>query len=674
MFKKGNLKNKWNIFKENNPTSHICFMIVIVNLVFIAISAILISVLPENEGHSIGELLRLAFTLMVNPSGKYIYSEEPISLIFTTIVVLLGMISLTGGTVGFITSIINSFLEKTANNKRFLDLRDHIVILNYNNKVPSIILDYGFDDVDNTYIVILARNDKQKIQDDIDSLYDKLGSKKRFKNIIVRDGNPMSRLDLDKINIGAAKTVILMTPGDREKDGILPGSAEADSSFEVSKLFMYIVWYFSSLKEKSETNIVVETSNKKMDKMISEYHNDSNNQDSVSINYNEIMGKMFAVTSIMPSMNPVMKQLFSFKGVEIYIEDIPKGKSIDDELRENRSVIPMFDLDDKRVYIAESEEEFGRRKSAFQLDKPLPAKKLSPNISFRKSRIIIVGISSKIPYILESLSCYKREYENDDLEVILAGTPDEEEILKQYYKNPIYGNVLLPDKNNYVIVNDIYNPMRELGSMTSNDADSIIFLSNDLVNDVHIDEKPLMYWSNLKQSIRKNEHVDVIVEILDSQNQSIIECRNNDQTIVSDEVLGHVYAQLGKNPMRIDVIKDMITSDGDSSSINANQEEQNDVDLVCISVRDFFNNSNLDLSFKSKRELMLWVYEATDHRALPIGIVKNAVEYIFARTDGKDDDLDSTVLLGVDEGQVYPGNSKKIVLEEKDELIVLMLN
>ena len=83
MFKKGNLKNKWNVFKENNPTSHICFMIVIVNLVFIAISAILISVLPENEGHSIGELLRLAFTLMVNPSGKYIYSEEPISLIFT---------------------------------------------------------------------------------------------------------------------------------------------------------------------------------------------------------------------------------------------------------------------------------------------------------------------------------------------------------------------------------------------------------------------------------------------------------------------------------------------------------------------------------------------------------------------------------------------------------------
>ena len=127
------LKNKWNVFKENNPTSHICVMLVVVNVLFILFSAILISFLPENQGHSIPEILRLAFTLMVNPSGKYIYSEAPISLIITTIVVLLGMISLTGGTVGFITSVIQGFIEKTANNKRTLNLKNHIVILNYRN-------------------------------------------------------------------------------------------------------------------------------------------------------------------------------------------------------------------------------------------------------------------------------------------------------------------------------------------------------------------------------------------------------------------------------------------------------------------------------------------------------------------------------------------------------------
>ena len=77
---------------------------------------------------------------------------------------------------------------------------------------------------------------------------------------------------------------------------------------------------------------------------------------------------------------------------------------------------------------------------------------------------------------------------------------------------------------------------------------------------------------------------------------------------------------------------------------------------------------------ESKRELIIWIYEATAHRALPIGIVRDSVEYIFARTDSSNDDLDSCVLLGVEEGQLSPGNTDKIVLEDDDELVVLMLN
>ena len=674
MFNNKNLKNKWNVFKENSPTSHICFLIIVVNVIFIALSAILISILPENEGHSIPELIRLAFTLMVNPSGKYIYSETSISRVVTTIVVLLGMVSLTGGTVGFVTSVINGVLEKAANSQRALNLENHIVILNYNNKVPSTIVDYGFDDVKNTFIVILANGNKQRIQDEIDGMYDREGNKKRFKNIIVRDGDPMNKLDLDKINLGKARTVLLMTPGFGEGSTMHKTANGDDMNFEVSKLFMFVTWYFSELETASSTNIVVETSSKNMEKMIGDYHRESSTQMSVSVNYNEITGKMIAVTSIMPSVNPVMKQLFSFKGVEVYIEEPPKGKSIEDELLENRSVIPMFDLPDGRVYVAENEEELDRRKSRFELSKPLPAKKIVPKINFEKSNIIIVGVNKKLPYILESLVCFKREYENDQLTVLLAGSPDEEEQLKAYYADSKYETILLPDKYNYVIVNDLYNPMKELGGLTSDRADSVIFLSNDMVTSAHIDEKPLMYWSNLKKSFRKNENVDVIVEILDSQNQSIIELKNKDQIIVSDEFLGHVYAQLGKNPKRIDVIKDMITSDGDSSSVNVDQEEENDSDLVCVGVKHFFDGADVDLTFKSKRELIIWVYEATDHRALPIGVVKDSVEYIFSRTDGNDDDLDSTILLGVEEGQYYPGNSDKIVLEEDDELVVLMLN
>ncbi|MCR5586397.1 MAG: hypothetical protein K6F77_02575 [Lachnospiraceae bacterium] len=660
--------NKWNVFKENNPTSHICVMIILVNVVFIAISAILISILPENQGRSVPELIKFAFTLMVNPSGKYTYSETSISRIITTIVVLLGMISLTGGTVGFVTSVINTFLEKSVNNPRYLKIKDHIVIINYNNKVPSIIYDYSFDDVNDTYIVILTRESKHKVQAEIDNMYNQMGIHKRFKNLIIRDGNPMSKIDLEKINLKDARTVLLMTPGYNDESG---ETIIQDKSFEVSKLFLFITWFFSEVNKK--TDIVVESSNINMEKMVMDYHLENTDVEAVPVNYNDITGKILAITAIMPSVNSVVKHFFSFEGVEVYIVDKPENLSIEDELRTSKTSLPMFDQGDKRVYIAENEEEVYNRVKEQTLTKKLPNKVVPINFVFEKSEIMIVGTSTKLPYILESLECFKNEYNNDELIVVLAATEDEEEVLKDYYSCGKYDNILKPSESSYIIVKDLYNPMDELGPIIENKADSIIFLSDDRVSDTHIDEKPLMYWTNLKKSLRENDNVDVIVEILDSQNQSIIERRNKDQIIVSDDFLGHLYAQLGKNPKRLEVIKDMITSEGDSSSMNADQMLQNQGDLLCINVSKLFNADDLDLTFKTKRELILWVYEVTEHKGIPLGVVKDDVTYTFSRTDGNNDGLDTAVLLGSSEGQVYKTDRNDIILDPDDELVMLVM-
>lgn len=665
--KKGNrIKNKWIVFKENHPTGHVCVLLVGVNVMFILLSALIISVLPENRGLSIPQILRLAFTLMVNPSGKYIYSEAPISLILTTVVVLLGMISLTGGTVGFITSIIQAILEKTANNARDLKMQNHIVILNYNNKVPAIIYDYSFDDMKNTYLVILANENKKKMHDEIENIYNHKGGKRKFKNIIIREGNPMSELDLDKINLKAAKTVLLMNP-----EGEANTNKE-DDGFEVSKLFMYITWYFSDVETSKKANIVVEAGNTNMEKMVKEYYLDNNDQISVPVNYKEIMGKLLAVTAIMPSLNNVMKQLFSFEGAEIYIENIPEGKTILEELKENRSIMPMFDQDNKRVYIAEAEEEFGRTIQGYQLKKPLPEKVIEPVISFKKNEIIIVGVNSKLPYVLESLACYKKTYHNDSLHVIMADTKDKEDMLKSIYANEAYSE-LLDMSRSYILIEDIYNPMKELASILNKNTDTILFLSDDTVDDVHVDEKPLIYWTGLKKHIREKQNLDIIVEILDSKNQSIIELKNKDQIVVSDDFLGHLYAQLGKNPKRLDVIKDILTTEGDSSSENIQLELQNEGDIVCAGVEQFFAGAEVDLSFESKREAVIWTYEACGGKCILLGIVRDSIPYLFARTEGKQDSLDSTVLLGSKEGQIYPSKEEKLVLKPEDELILFMV-
>lgn len=667
---KKKLKNKWYVFKENNPSTHIFLLIILVNIAFILLSSVMLLFLPENQDRTFPEIVRFAFTLMINPSGRYVYSDYPISLFITTLVVLLGMISLTGGTVGYITSVISGFLEKSANSRSRTKLNNHIVILNYNKKVPAIIYDYCFDDVENTYITILSHKDKDEVKNEIDMMYNQNHVKKKFKNIIVRDGNPMSKLDLDNINLKDAQTVLIMEPEYEEEKG----KASLDSqSFQVSKLFMFITWYFSQLPTKSKANIVVESNSPNMEQMVQGYHMEKNKQISVPVNYNEIVGKLLAVTAIMPSINDVMQQLFSFEGVEIYIEDKPNTDLLT-ELKTKRSVLPLFDQGKKRVYVAENEEELYRKSAKeFVLQKALPQEKFIPRIVFEKSEILMIGVNHKLSYILESLSCFRKEYGNHKLHVTLADTAEGEEVLKSYYENPRYEEILQSKSCSPIIIKDIFHLADELGDLINTKTDSILLLSDDQVSGPHLDEKPLLFWNSLKRVVEKRDDLDVVVEILDSQNKDIIEKKNKDQVIVSDDFLGHLYAQLGKNPLRYDVMKDIITSEGDPTSRNIDQEMQNEGDLLCVNVATFFQNLPCNLTFASKRELVLWVYEATNQTYLPIGCMKNHTTYLFSRTDQEQDGLDSVVLSAKEEGQVYSTAQNNITLEKEDELIVIKL-
>jgi len=675
------VRNRWSVFKENHTIGFVLVAVVVFNIVFIGFSALLISFLPENDDRTFFELVKLAFTLMVNPSGRYVYSDATLSLYLTTIVVLLGMISLTGGTVGLITSFIQSILQKTANSSTKLRMKDHIVVLNYNNKVPSMIVDYCFDDMDSTYVVILSDYDKDQIMDDIGNMYKSKGYTKKFKNIIVRDGDPMSEIDLDKINIKDAQTVLVMTPKEMTSE-----EKHQDKDFYLSKLFMFINWYLNNAKKENDgyaPNIVIETSNGNMEQLVESYNADSaHNTNSVFVNYNQIMGYLIAITSVMPSLYGVLQQLFSFEGVELYICDREDDGSIEDDLMHNQSVIPLYDMDNKRIYVAEDEDEIGRKsKDADTIKKIMeqyqnPEKIVAPNCTFDKQEIIIVGINEKLPYILANLIGFKQKYENENLHVILASTADEEETLKAYYEDEQYADILMPDKYSYIKVNDIFNPMPELGKATAEKAETIVFLSEDNVADECVDAKPLIYWTDLKSAFRQNQKVDVMVEILDSQNRSIIQSKNNDQTLVSDDFLGHLYAQLGKNPERLGVLIDMITAVGDEDEDSDEEAATDAGDFLCLKAGTLLGLTET-LEFTSKRELIMKIYWMTGGLVLPLGLIKKfgddeqALAYIFARTNGGKDGLDNTDLLNMTDDD-NKNDNEKIVLNPEDELVFFL--
>lgn len=669
MDRKNKIKNKWSIFKENNPSAHVFLTIVIINVVFVLVSSALLIFLPENQGRGFFEMIRFAFTLMVNPSGRYIYSDYPISLIITTVVVLLGMISLTGGTVGYVTSIINGILERAANSKSKIDLENHIVILNYNNRVPALIQDYCFDDVDSTYIVVLSNLEKDYVQEKINLSYAEK-RKKRFKHIIVRDGDPMSKIDLDNISLYKAKTVLIMMP-DADSDSNETAERISKANIETTKLFMFVSLYLSDYGVGNKKNIVVESGSQDMEYMIGEYKIDEDKQVTVPVNFDDIIGKVLAITSIMPSLHDVLRILFSFEGVEMYIKDKP-DISILDELKESRSALPLYDYGDKRIYVAEDEDEIGRIGKADLSVLSKLVSKTETNVAFAKNSILIIGVSEKLTHIMESLASFAEEYGNN-IFVLIADTAEKREVLENYYSDPRFSKILDTENHGPVIIEDIYHPQEQLTEDMLKDIQTILFLSDETAESEHIDEKPLLFWSGLRNVNRKIESQDMIVEVLSAQNHRMIEKKNKDQIVVSDSFLGHFYAQLGKDPGRLDIMKDFLST-GDEPEEEENNANQNDVDLLVLNTKSFCAPDVMTKEFSSKREFILWLYQATDGEYLPIGCIKDNVTYMFSRTESKDDALDSSAWLGMEETQVLFGGDRKFKVEDMDELILVKNN
>ncbi|MBR4320519.1 MAG: hypothetical protein IKP69_10835, partial [Oscillospiraceae bacterium] len=361
-------------------------------------------------------------------------------------------------------------------------------------------------------------------------------------------------------------------------------------------------------------------------------------------------------------------------GVEFYLKPIPKSVSIAEDLKRQSSAMPVFDTETTRLYISESEDAIDSSKaSQYQLKKPLPDKKFIPSVVNKKPKVLIIGSNQKLGYILESLVCFKKQFPEFHLNVDLMDTAENEEKIRKYYTAPAYSALFQEKNSGLVIVEDIFEPFSQKNEdIMLKDVNSVLFLSDDDCNETNMDEKPLLFWNGLKSNKSLNTR-NCIVEVLDMQNENIIRKRNDDQVVVSERFISCLYALLGKDPVRLDYIKDMITFENDEASRNVNNELSDRCNIFSVNVAKFFENYSGKLNFSSKRELIVWVYEATEHEYLPIGCVKNNTCYLFSRTEDKNDGLDTAVLLPKNDNSPLKIVQNELTLDSDDEIIVMRL-
>jgi len=326
-----------------SPRLVILLFVLIGNAAFIAISALVISLITEPALESGGYLSSLLNTVImylgiggIDTVIEDISQANVILTLSCVVIIIIGLIFFAFALIGYMSELISSLIGDADSNSKKLRISNHIVILNWNSRAVEIINDLLYKNT-RERIVILAANDREEVQKDIDERLTETVEtendsireacavmgvnerrsyirKNKIKNrltIITREGNTCSTMQLGDIAIKQAKSVIILSDGSNE--------VSVDS--HTIKTLIQVAEMTASEDSADDQQIVVEVEDEQtlvlIEKII-KYKMRNGKCNIVPISVNRILGYIFSQFTIMPELNEVYSTLFSYRGADFF--------------------------------------------------------------------------------------------------------------------------------------------------------------------------------------------------------------------------------------------------------------------------------------------------------------------------------------------------------------------
>lgn len=570
---------KWiSIKSHQNARGLLLIAIVLFNLFLWFFSSVLAFVIaPDQYGNIVRALWESGITWMLEP-GFYDPSVVPSIRIISIVVIILSMITFTGGIIGYVGNLFSSIIDHAKQGKSNLYIYDHILILNWNNKALELIADYRYDD-ETTSIVILSHHDKETIEDAIRrKLYEaKDGSKKKL-DIIVRTGEVFSKADLMAVCVNDAKSII-----------ILSDETHAVDESKKDMLAMKTLMLVSNMDLKHDQTILVEVKEQDSIRMIRDYiaKNAKREHQILPILPDELMGRLIAQTLLMPELNQVYHELLSFEGAEFYtVQDIDALTFI----KTHNKAIPIYNHQGYLYVLAGNQSSIHHKRSTPLADyQKIEIKVLS---RYHEKHIVIFGRNQKLDFILDSIRLYERE-------------------------NQTTIQTTLIDSNQASVISETTDAIEKI--------DQILILSADHLNPENYDSDVLVTLL-MTQEIAKKHSAEIIIELLDPKHFDIAQSYNVKNTIISNEYISHLMTQLSKNRNLYDLFMDLLTYDAEDAQTET-------YEVYAYIAKDILNTS-FPLTFQSKAELIYSIYMSGAQNYIVIGTMIDGKLKIFK------DDLD----------------------------------
>lgn len=599
-----------------HPKRVVLVLIILFNVLFITFSAAVISSLSLRGTEKMNFFYAAYYTVTMILDAGCIESvikdigTSGVTLTLTCLaVIIIGMITFTGAVIGYLTNILNDFIENANAGNTRLYLSDHTVILNWNARAPEIVNDLLYSDNKET-VVALVKSGSDEIKKDIEErLYntiekenedvskkadkmDFFARRRYLKNnklgnnvtFIVIEGNIFSQKQLKDIRIDLAKAVIILS-NDPSDSALEDGGQSDEGNPQAVKALMQAADIVSAGNADHNQNIIIEITDPwtyDIVQRIISVKELGKKCNIVMFQVEKFLGQLLAQISITPEMTLVYGDLFSNKGAAFYTEPVQTDDEIGyirDYLSTHKNAIPLTLITHNGescfCFAANNQKDINKKYALSSLGYSVELN----NTQSECKRVIMIGHNSKVEEILncyeDYISCQTNDKQISPLKVTVI---DEADSIRMMDYCQRYSFVEEAAELDIYHIDKTFDTINRLLFNTSEET-SILILSDDTELNENTDSSALMclvYIQDfIKEMLRKNpgikKRVRTIVEITDPGHYDIVKGYNMVDAVISNRFTGNIITQIGKKESIYDFYKGLL---GYSSDKPGNQNKK----------------------------------------------------------------------------------------------------
>jgi len=513
-------------------------VLVTVGLVFVvSVVAVSVNLNPQGENLTWGELFWRSILRALD--GGTMAGDTGTGYRAAMFLVTVFGIILVASITGIVSNSLAESLERLRRGKSLVLETNHTVILGWNSKAVPIISELVIANKSRSKssIVIFSEGDKTEIEEDIKlHIHNTFGTK-----IIVRSGNPMSKVELRIASTHNARSIIILSPD---------FSADADSFSIKTCLALH------GLDDKPSLACSI----------VGEIRNASNLTAAELVGEGrvrwimaeELINRLIVQSCRQGGLSGVFTDMLDFDGSEIYLlscvnlsgrtyreanldlkSSVALGVMRNEEVTLNPESGFVLTADDYLVVLAEDDTEL-QVNDSYSIDES--------KISVQKTKLeqldstLILGTNRGIDVLLAELE----DTSKAGSKVTLVS--QEADVYPGKYSN-LKLSVVNEDPTDQVV----------LGGLGIENYNHVVILASRDCEIQRADAKTLLSLLHVR-SLTKGKNINIVSEILDDRNRELVETDRVDDFIVSDKLVSHAIAQLSENTHLYPVFEKLFSS------------------------------------------------------------------------------------------------------------------